>query len=112
MNLMNEEMLGSVKSYSVVSSAIEAEFGVPPIRQYGGGARLAEVLQQVRTAVREEARRAAEEAVLRAFRVAAEHLPDDPEDGLCIPPTRILINSGAVGYIKTRPFNSITRSGV
>ncbi len=106
----NDRMIGSCMSHSVIARAIADEFGVPVQRIYGG-TRLQEVLQQIRIVIREEARRAAEEAYVRALRVAAQHLPSDPEDGLYVPSVEIVINEGGVGRIRTRPFNSITRSG-
>ncbi|MCG3128507.1 MAG: hypothetical protein CHACPFDD_03396 [Phycisphaerae bacterium] len=99
-----EGMLGSCMSYSKAMAMLAQKWGVPNPGPSRGKSRLEDLLKLVQTIVREEARRAADEAVFRAFRVAARCLPSDPRDGLFVPAQRIRINTADVGLLEIRSF--------
>ena len=107
----HDRMLGSCMSYSKLGKRIEDLTGVP-FRYTAGSSRGGDVIHQIMTAISEESRRAGEEGVRRGYSVAAKYLPEHPEEGLYIPDTEVLINSGNVGWIKVRPFRSVAQASI
>ena len=105
------QMLGSCQTYSKLLTEIADEYGVIPPRR--SGIPLIDCVRSlVRTIVKEECRRAAEEAAFRVFQRVCEQLPSDPREGLYVPATTIRINSGNVGEVNLRAYRGWRRPEV
>lgn len=105
-DLNNERMVASSKSYHKMRRRLEEDYDcLCPEPQDGQLLNdwLAECFCQVQ---RVQARRAVRETYKRTLCVAAQQLPDDPEDGLYVPRGEIVIKAASVGQIITPPFNS------
>ena len=104
-----QQMIGSSRTYSKIAGLIFREYGVPSQR-YSHRSRSDALMAQIAAVVREECRRAAEEAAFRVLKVASQYLPPFPEEGLYVPASEVRIDSGHVGTIRVRAFN-VHRAG-
>lgn len=105
-DLNKERMIASSKSYHKMKGRLEEDYDcLCPQRQDGQLLNdwLAECFCQVQVM---QVKRAVRETYKRSLCVAAQHLPDDPEDGLYVPRGVIVIKTASVGRIKTPSFNS------
>lgn len=89
-------------AYMKAMGALGAEWGVAGAAPFSSGKRVEQLLQQVRTIVREEVRRGIEESYVRITRHVANLLRQDPEEVIYVPACEALINTSGVGILKFR----------
>ena len=102
----NQRMVGCCMAYNKALRELWEEYGVPRPQNEHGESLCDLLIAHVGQIRRKYAKGAAREGYLRGLRVAAQHLPDDPEEGLYVPRGLIVIKSASVGRIITHPFNS------
>ena len=102
MNADDAQMTGSCMSYSKIQRALDDEWGVAAAPPYSRGARIDQVLDQVRTIVREETRRAVEEIHYRLVDRLVAVLVGDSDEAIYIPPMMVRVNTGGLGSVRLR----------
>ena len=108
--MYDEGFIASCRTWSKIMDLIADEYGVPVPNRRGRSCATC-VMEQFASAVREQCRAAAMEAVREALKLVAGELLKDDDDVLFVPSGEIVVRTGGVGHVRLESMRIFKPSG-